>query len=55
MLPLPASSIAVPPLPMMAPASKMLNPCMLSTSMPIVPAIVPVLLTPPAKVLMLSS
>ena len=49
-LPLPANSIAVPPVPMMAPPSKMLTAWALLISMPAEPEIAPKLEMPPVKV-----
>ena len=50
MLPLPANSIAVPPVPMIAPPSKMLTAWALLISMPAEPETTPVLKMPPVKV-----
>ena len=50
MLPLPANSIAVPPVPMMVPASKMLTGCAVLISMPAEPEMTPELEMPPVKV-----
>ena len=50
MLPLPANSIAVPPVPMIVPPSKMLTARALLISMPAEPETTPVLRMPPVKV-----
>jgi hypothetical protein len=50
-LPLPANWIAVPPVPMMAPASKMLTGRALLMAMPAEPEITPKLVIPPVKIL----
>ena len=50
MLPLPANSIAVPPVPMIVPPSKMLTGCAVLISMPAEPETKPELEMPPVKV-----